>query len=87
MPNGLICLNGVYNPLAIPLLNGWTRCVSVYLSMCVCVCACGRACVCVCVRACMYVCVCVCVRVCVLLMCQSSLMVIVVVTVLGNCWR
>ena len=77
MPNGLIRLNGVYNPLAIPLLNGWTRCVSVYLSMFVC----ARMCAGARVHMCVYVCVCV------LLMCRSSMMVIVVMTVLGNCWR
>ena len=32
VPNVLEPLNGVFNPLAIPLLNGWTR--SVYVLVC-----------------------------------------------------
>ena len=38
VPNALVRLNGVYNPMAIPLLNRWTRCVCLSVSVCVSVC-------------------------------------------------
>ena len=50
VPNGLVQLNDFYNPLATPLLNGWTRCVSVCVRVSVCLSVCARMCMCTCVH-------------------------------------
>ena len=50
VPGALARLTGVYNPLAVPLLNGWTR--SVYVLACTVVCVTPVCIVCVHARMC-----------------------------------
>jgi len=101
VPQDLVQLDGFYNPLAIPLLNGWTRCACVCLSVCVCgmceyVCVSSvGVCVCVC-SVCAYVSVCLC-SVCVvhvtfisfiaLCITNSNNNNVVAIATIGNRWR